>query len=32
MSEENVEIVRQVYDAVARRDTEAVLAAVGLNE
>ena len=25
MSEENVEIVRRVYDAVARRDTEAVL-------
>jgi ketosteroid isomerase-like protein len=26
MSEENVEIVRRVYDAVDRRDTEAVLA------
>jgi ketosteroid isomerase-like protein len=26
MSRENVEIVRQVYDAVARRDTESVLA------
>jgi ketosteroid isomerase-like protein len=26
MSEENVEIVRRVYDAVARRDTDAVLA------
>jgi uncharacterized protein len=26
MSQENVEIVRRVYDAVARRDTESVLA------
>jgi ketosteroid isomerase-like protein len=26
MSEENVEIVRRVYEAVARRDTESVLA------
>ncbi len=25
MSEENVEIVRRVYDAVGRRDTETVL-------
>jgi ketosteroid isomerase-like protein len=26
MSKENVEVVREIYDAVARRDTETVLA------